>query len=232
MGIEARIPRPICCVPEFLCDMSAALTASGSLAILQHLVIHPFAYLGSITTPMNSTPNPYPSSSYHGNFGEQKGLESMTDDGAYQHATIPSGIVASSHLQLDHYRGSQQVEALMVVNAHIDAKLRELQDLYHKQQDTLARLRAFDATTTTPTWNIPLQPTTSTSSSTAPYPQSATHPRPEYNHGGKRASGYEMGEVTLEHAKKSHICHCGKGYTRKDSLRRHAAIHASENPYI
>ncbi|KIL62520.1 hypothetical protein M378DRAFT_179627 [Amanita muscaria Koide BX008] len=122
----------------------------------------------------------------------------------------------------------------MAVNAHIDAKLRELQDLYHKQQDTLARLRASNATTTTSTrtWNIPLQPTTSTSSSTAPHPQSVTHPRPEYNHAGKNAFGYEMGEVTLEHAKKTHICHCGRGYTRKDSLLRHAAIHASENPYI
>lgn len=183
---------------------------------------------------MNSTSNPYPS--YHGNFGEQKGLEWMTDDGAYRHTTIPSGLVASSHLQPDQDWVSQQVEVLMAVNTHIDAKLRELHDLYHKQQDTLARLRAFNATTTTPTWNIPLQPTTSTSSSTAPYPQSATHPRPEYNRAGNKAFGYE-GEATwhrdsLEHAKKSHICHCGKGYSRRDSLLRHAAIHASENSYI
>ncbi|KAM6489158.1 hypothetical protein JOM56_015328 [Amanita muscaria] len=165
---------------------------------------------------MNSTSNPYPS--HHGNFS----------------------LVASSHLQPDQDWVSQQVEVLMAVNAHIDAKLRELQDLYHKQQYTLARLRTSNATTTTSTWNIPLQPTTSKSSSTAPYAQNVTHPRPEYNRAGNKASGYETspkGEATwhresLKHAKKSHICHCGKGYSRRDSLLRHAAIHASENSYI
>ncbi|KAM6503092.1 hypothetical protein JOM56_000035 [Amanita muscaria] len=136
--------------------------------------------------------------------------------------------------------------------ANIDAKLRELEDLYRKHQDALARLRAnisFNATTpfvpistTSPYSTTDISPhsfiqgemgnvhmqTSSTSSSIAPHAQLATHSPPEYPVCMDETSQTILHRETLGHVKKPYTCHCGKGYSRKDSLLRHAAIHTSE----
>jgi hypothetical protein len=134
--------------------------------------------------------------------------------------------------------------------ANVGAKLRELEDLYRKHQDALARLRAnisFNATTTP---FVPISTTSpysitdisphsfiqgemgnihmQTSSTSAPHAQLATHSPPEYPVRMDETSQTILHRETLGHAKKPYTCHCGKGYSRKDSLLRHAAIHTSE----
>ncbi|KAM6489146.1 hypothetical protein JOM56_015316 [Amanita muscaria] len=179
----------------------------------------------------------YPSS--RTNVVQRDGLEGMIDNKAHQYTTA-SDLAESAQIQIEPHQDwvLQKLEELTAVRANIDAQLRELQDLYHKQQYAQAQQRAHMPFTTTTTPYVPFTPTSpypttdisphsfsqtadlptsqvetwnipqSSQLSTAPCTQPATHPPL------KRTVRNRPGKNLFR-------CECGHEASRKGDMKRH-----------